>query len=237
MNLGFRNKWRNWTSTLQKDPVLIFGFPKSGTSAITALLAHRTNKSVTLDTKYLWEPYLSKIKKDEIDLRSHLKKFSYPFSKDIIKEPNMVFMVEQLLDIYSNPKIVVIKRDKLNNIRSILNRLEIPGDLRENPIPSQINKNWRGLLLNDGKHYIDVLNQYYQEAEKNLSMLKPLKPVKISYENFNRNKEKEIDRIAKELNLKTLNNINHLLNKEFQPKGNNKVSVEDFFGENIKKLT
>jgi hypothetical protein len=236
MKLGVRSKLRNWIYTPNLNPVLVFGFPKSGTSAISALLAHRTNKSLTLDTKYLWEPYLSEIKEGKIEFDRHIRRFSYPFSKAIIKEPNMVFITDKILPVYSNAKILVIKRDKLDNIKSILDRLKIPGNLKENPEYSVVNRNWRSLLFSKDEHYVDVLNKHYKEAEIKLNMLKPQNPVFITYENFKKDKEKEIDRIANELNLAVKQNINHLLNEQFQPKSKNIESTQEFFGENLKKL-
>src|SRR5699024_10947107 len=144
---GVKNKLQNWVSRPRKNPILIFGFPKSGTSVIAALIAHRANKSVTLDTKNLCEPYISKIKSGELDLKSHINQYSYPFSKDIIKEPNFVFIVDEILKVYSEPQVVVTQREKLTNIKSILDRLGVSGDLTENPSRFEVNRNWHSLLF------------------------------------------------------------------------------------------
>ena len=236
MKLDLKNRFRNLVSKPISDPILIFGFPKSGTSAITALLAQRTNKTVTLDTKYLWEPFISKIKTGDINLSKHINKYSYPFSKEIIKEPNMVFIIDKLLTFYPNPKVLIIKRDKLTNIKSILDRLQIPGDLEINPKKENINKNWINFILKDDLHYIDVLNNHYLKAEKNLDLLKCLNPVYINYEDFKYNKKAEIDRIANELSLEPKFEIDHLLDVQYQPKGKNNKDVKSFFGNNLKKL-
>ncbi|WP_341200554.1 hypothetical protein [Croceibacter atlanticus] len=233
---SIENNFKNFIYKPNPNPILIFGFPKSGTSAIAYLLSIRTNKSLTSDTKYLWEPYISNIKNESIDLKAHINKYSYPFSKDIIKEPNMVFIVEKILNIYKNPKILIIEREKLSNIRSILNRLKLPGDLKENPKINSVNKNWRAFIFKQNNHYIDVLNNHYLESQKNLQLLKEFNPVYIKYEDFCKNKIGEIDRISTELNLKIKCEINDFLNVQYQPKGLVNSTNSDFFGENIVKL-
>src|SRR5699024_3209315 len=79
-----------------KDAIWVFGFQKSGTSAIAGLLAHMGNKSVTIDTPYLWPPNNKKIINGEISIKNYVTKYSYPFSKEIIKEPQATFFIDKI---------------------------------------------------------------------------------------------------------------------------------------------
>lgn len=218
------------------NPILILGFPKSGTSAITALLSKCTGIKATIDTKYLWEPYLSQIIENKVDFKKHLSKNSYPFSKKIIKEPNLVFLVDHLLEYYKKPKIVIIQRDKTKNIKSILDRLNLRGDLLLNPRPEDVNKNWHSLLFDGNKHYIKTLSDKYDTAQNNLKKLCSLNPVLIKYEDFLKDKKSTIDNLTITLGLTIKNDISNIVDRPFQPTSKNKKSVNDFFRQNLKHL-
>src|SRR5699024_12593798 len=86
--------------------------------------------SVTLDTTYLWAPYSTQIKKGEVSIENHAKRYSYPFSKDIIKEPGATFYIDKIESFFNLDQYVFITRNPYSNIRSILNRL----DLREDKV-------------------------------------------------------------------------------------------------------
>lgn len=234
--IPIRTILRNKFSSPNKNPILILGFPKSGTSAITGLLSRRTGLKATIDTKYLWEPYLTELLNNRLDFKKHIKKHSYPFSKSIIKEPNLVFLVDELLNYYKNPKVVIIKRDKAENIKSILDRLKIPGDLKKNPKPEIINKNWRSLLLNEDRHYIESLSYKFDISTSNLEKFKHLNPIYVNYKEFKQNKILTIDKITNSLDLKVKNDVSDIVNKPFQPKSQNHKSIEDFFGDNLKYI-
>src|SRR5690554_887217 len=78
------------------DALWIFGMQKAGTSAIAGLLAHRAGKTVTIDSPYLWNPYLNQIKNGQLSLREHIRKYPFDFSKEIIKEPNATFLLDEI---------------------------------------------------------------------------------------------------------------------------------------------
>jgi hypothetical protein len=229
-----RSILKNKLTKPNPNPILILGFPKSGTSAITALLSKRTGIQATIDTKYLWEPYLSQIIENKLDFKKHLSKNSYPFSKKIIKEPNLVFLVDHLIEYYRSPRVIIIQRDKAKNIKSILDRLNLRGDLLSNPSLEDVNKNWHSLLFDNDKHYIETLSDKYDIAENNLEKLGCLNPVFIRYEDFLQDKNKTIDNLAITLGLSLKDSISDILDKPFQPSSSNKKGVEDFFGKNFK---
>ena len=61
----------------------------------------------------------------------------------------------------------------------------------------------------------------------------------IKYEDFVHNKYASIKNIANELNLKSINDISEILDKQYQPKGKKRdIAVKDFFGEeNLSRIT
>jgi len=233
---SFQYFLKNKVSRPNQEPILIFGFPKSGTSAIASLLSKRTGLDATIDTKYLWEPYVSRISKGELNYERHISKFSYPFSKTIIKEPNLVFIVDEVMKYYDKPKVIIITRDKARTIKSILDRLKLEGNLSSNPKEKDINKNWRVLLLSENKHYVQNISEKYDLADNNLKKLEKYNPVYVKYEEFIENKIKTIDKIAKQLKLPLKNDISNIIDTPFQPRSRNDLSVEDFFGDNIKYI-
>src|SRR5690554_1145934 len=89
-----KRKFLNYYTTPNKDAIWIFGFQKSGTSAIAALFAKMAGKTVTIDSIYLWEPY--KTRMFQTGIKKHVQTYSYDFSRDVIKEPGATFFIETI---------------------------------------------------------------------------------------------------------------------------------------------
>lgn len=232
---GISLRLRNYFAIIEKDPILVFGFPKTGTSAIASLLAERSGLSSTIDTKYLWEPYLGQLKIGELDFKEHVKKHKYPFSKKIIKEPNMCFLVKEAINFWPKAQVIRISRNKGDTIKSILQRLGVPGNLSQNPIREVVNTNWHSLVFDGDEHYVSVLSRKYDDCLENLTFLSEHRPIDISYERFKTDKQGSIDWLCEQLELYKLKDITSLLDKQFQPKGF-AISCEEFFGDNLALL-
>jgi hypothetical protein len=56
--------------------------------------------------------------------------------------------------------------------------------------------------------------------------------ITVKYEDFNNNKSVFIDDLIFQLNLESLNSIEKIKNKDFQPKGMSEINLEIFFGAN-----
>ncbi len=241
LKFGIRTKirtaYRHLTSKPNKDALFIFGFQKSGTSAIAGLLAEKTGKSVSIDTKYLWEPYQSEILKGSLTIEKQVRKYSYDFSKEIIKEPSATFFIPQLNSFFPLDKYIFIVRNPFDNIRSILDRLKLPGNL-ENLNYDDILPSWQYIFEEQkGKDYIGVLAKRWVLANDQLDVLESSKCVLVKYEDFKKDKENYIDELAMKLDYKPINSISHLLNKQYQPKGNANVDLHKFFGDrNYRKI-
>ena len=231
---NFIKKWGAYQKQIgkpNKDVIWVFGMQKSGTSAIAGLLAHRSGKTVTIDTPELWTPHLEKLKSGQLSLKNHIYKNPYDFSKDIIKEPNATFLFDELKGIFKLKKYVVIIRNPFDTIRSILNRLGLPGDQSSINI-NDVNPNWRGIFNNNGNNYISDLCELWNEAYSNEDMINSKSCILVKYEDFVEDKTSFIDDLCRKLNLPLKYNIELIQDKNFQPKGDKNVDLANFFGYN-----
>ena len=230
LSFGIRSYLRNRISKPNRDAIFIFGLQKSGTSAIARLLAEKTGKSVTIDTKYLWQPHYARLISGKIKIKNHVNKYSYPFSKEIIKEPNSTFLIHQIKDFFYLNRYVFIVRNPLDNIRSILNRLNIPGDL-ENIDLERVNDNWKHLFLSsNGKDYINVLANLWVKANGQTEIINSKNCILVRYEDFIKDKENFIEKLVFKVGLESVNNISEFVDLQYQPKGNSNVNLKTFYG-------
>lgn len=231
------------TARVNPKPILVLGNQKSGTSAIAALLAEMTGLSVSIDLrKEIENPTYHKVKQGKLPFAEFVKLHKFDFSRAIVKEPNLTLFYEELLDYFPQSKLVFVVRDPRDNIRSILNRLKIPGNLSGLSPKYQgemtpawdliVDNRWLGL----NGDYIEMLAQRWNLMADVL--LNHQEQMMISrYEVFLQDKVGEITRLAKSLNLQEVNDISAKVDIQFQPRGNHKVKWRDFFGEeNLNKI-
>tara|TARA_B100000508_G_scaffold141097_1_gene146971 strand:- start:63627 stop:64388 length:762 start_codon:yes stop_codon:yes gene_type:complete len=211
-----------------KKAIWVFGVQKSGTTAITALISKRSGKSATLDTPMLWEPYYSKLLSGELHLIDHIKHNPYTFSRQIIKEPVASLFIKELKTYFEMNKYVMIYRDPHDVIRSILNRLGLPGN-KKNVNIKDVNKNWR-VHFGDGKDYIKSLTTLWINVYKQNEIISDDKCIFVKYEDFLKNKMTFIDNLVDQLNLPKKHDITEDLDFNFQVRGDNDVDLIEFFG-------
>lgn len=228
----FQKKWETYLRTMakpNKDALWIFGVQKAGTSAIAGLLAHRADKTVTIDTKMLWDPYYSQLKSDHLSLAKHIKKNPFDFSKDIIKEPTASILIDKIDACFKMNQFVFIYRNPHDVIRSILNRLKLPGNQQDINIEA-VHENWR-IHFNNGANYIDSLIDLWISVYAQSNYIDDKRCIFVKYENFLKDKEIFIDTLCDKLNFKKVQDTTHLLDYNFQPKGNPEVNLINFFGQ------
>jgi hypothetical protein len=218
-----------------KEALWVFGIQKAGTSAIASLLAHRAGKSATIDSPFLWMPYIEKLQNEEIDLKNHIDCYPHDFSKEIIKEPNATYIFRQIKQNFNLNKYILIIRNPLDNIRSILNRLNIPGD-QHNIELEKIHPKWQHLFKSKGNNYVKDLAELWLSIYGNREFTSTDNCILIKYEDFNKDKVKTINTICDLLDYEGVASIDKLKNKNFQPRGNSKVDLRLFFGEENYKL-
>jgi len=228
------------------DPIFLLGNQKAGTSAIAALLGQLTGHSTSID---LAMEYLStgevypQIYNRKIPFSTLIRRNRLDFSRKFIKEANLTVFKEELQRHFPKSKYVFIVRNPLDNIRSILNRLNLPGDLDQlddNHIKT-IKKSW--MLLIDGswlglsgENYIDMLAARWKLLTDiyidNIDQM-----ILIKYEDFLKNKIGELERLVNELGFFSENDISANVDIQYQPAGNKDINLELFFGKrNFSKI-
>ncbi|GAA0487051.1 hypothetical protein GCM10008986_10620 [Salinibacillus aidingensis] len=236
----------NKQATINPSPLFVLGNQKSGTSAIGALLAELTNKSVTIDLVGIYEPNQTKLHKQEITFPEFVKKNKYDFSKEIIKEPSLTFLYDDIKSYFETNTNVFIVRDPRDNLRSILNRVDLPGNVEDlaETFPTEWKKapvNWKRVIDSrwlgmPGDNYIEWMAyrwlkciEIYEQNKEDFILIK--------YEDFIADKEGSIKKLAEQLDLPVLNDISSKVDIQYQPAGNRKVNKKEFFGEkNLKRI-
>lgn len=218
-----------------REAIFIFGFQKSGTSAIAGLLAHATGSTVTIDTKYLWRPYSSWLKDGSLCLKNHVNKYSLPFSKDIIKDPGTTFFIDIINEYFFLNKYIFLVRNPFDNIRSILNRLGLSGD-QTNINLNDVPEIWRYIFPDNGENYISNLAERWLLCNDQFGIIRNDKCIFIKYEDFIKNKEKFVNDLSLDVGLDPKHSIKDVKNNQYQPKGNQEIKLIDFFGKDNYKL-
>ena len=236
-----QNKILSLFAKINQKPVFVLGNQKSGTTVISNLLSQATCKSLTCDFQRAI-PH----KTLQLELGFRLLKFSdfineykYEFSKDIIKEPFLSFFINDLINEFPKAKFILIIRDPFQNIRSILNRLDIPGNLQKIDFDhyNEIIKTpvWKlalqsYMLKMDSSNYIEAMaNRWNYVVNSYLNNSNKIHLVK--YEDFLKNKEKFIYDLSESVGLKSIKNIKNNINIQYQHKGDNTINLQKFFGE------
>lgn len=222
-----------------KDKVIVAGMPKSGTTAIAKLLGASASARVCSDPFYQLDvrgvDYRNALFGGDITLADLWKEFRDVFRGVIVKDPNFPLFLGDLTELFPDAKIVFIVRDPRENIRSILSRLDIPGDpasAREHLM--KLSGAW-GNVLNGrspdmpGNDFLEKLAWRWRiSAENYLAHNDRIRLIR--YEDFRKNKREQIEALAHELGFGKLADISSLVDVQFQPKGANTGSLREFYG-------
>lgn len=249
-NKVFFNRMKSLFIDYNKSPVFVLGNQKAGTTVIGALLAIHSDRSIILDIP-AFNYKLEEIFKGQQSLETFVKAYSSYFATDIIKDNNLTFLISELSDIFPTSKYVLIVRDPRDNIRSILDRLSLNGNLSHNPNNlKKMKTGWKyifntELLANRGfdykvyKFYIDILAERWRFAAS-IPMKYPSLDINVvKYEDFIKNKESYIvDLTLKIIGEKGSKSIKEKIDYNFQPKGKRRdLTWKDIFGtENLSRI-
>jgi len=223
---------------LNSQPIIVLGNQKSGTTVIAALLAQLTGSSLTLDLRRENNrPVYPYLKSGCEDFEEFINRNRIEFSKDIIKEPNLTILYKELADSFPQARFIYVLREPRDNIRSILNRLELPGDLS-----SLTDEQWKSMPLRwryavdcrylgfEADNYIEMLahrwrclvDVYLQNSENFIL---------CTYEDFLKDKVGEIKHLAEKLGISETDDISAKVDVQYEPKGDREISWIEFFGE------
>ena len=227
---------RPWCRVNER-PVLVLGNQKSGTTAVAALLARMAGASVTLDlTLEVLRPKWEELRDCSLSFDHFIEHNKPSFSRDIIKDPGLTVFFDELAARFPEARFVFIVRDPRDNIRSILDRLQVPGSIRQlEPAHwAGITRAWRqvldgGWLGLDGEDFIDMLARRWNLlADTYLTNSNKLHLVR--YEDFIRSKVAVIAGLAEALGLPQRHDIARIVDRPFQPPGNASVAWDAYFG-------
>lgn len=219
---------------------LVFGNQKSGTSAIAGLIAAAAGKPLITDFAGAQEPFIGKLIRGETSIADFVSRNAWAFSAPIVKEPSLTFVAPALMDHFGGARAVMVIRDPWQNIRSILERVDVRGDLdRVVQGTRRINPTWRSILAGDDlglppQHYIDVLARRWLRAAEIAEQLKD-RLVLVRYEDFARAKQATIERLAGALSLPVVEDIAAIVDRPFQRQGRG-ADPKEFFGENYARI-
>lgn len=237
---------RGLVAVPHSNPVFILGNQKAGTSAIAALLGKAAGCSTSID---LVREYLSdgaiypQIQRGQADIEELIQRNRLDFSRKIIKEANLTPFFEHLATRFSSARFVFIAREPVDNIRSLLNRWDLPGNKKHLSVQelNAIKKSWHILFNGDwlglsGDGYIEMMAERWRYLT-DIYLKNADRMTLIRYEDFRADKQNAIENLAKQLSLPAENDISTLLNVQFQPKGRRDTNLLDFFGaENLRKI-
>lgn len=230
------------TTHIHSAPILISGNPKSGTTAIAVLLGKATGKSVTSDVFYRIDnekgPFRERLFNGELTFRDLIRQNKLYFATDIIKDPNFVFFHYAMRKCFPNGRFIFIVRDPRDNIRSILNRLDVPGNLRalEGAYKESYfdRVGWKLVMegrLPDvaGATYIERLaNRWNLVVETYIDHQDDM--VLIRYEDFVKDKAGVIAQLARQVGLIPRRDITAFMDVQYQPRGDHSITWSEFFG-------
>ena len=231
---------------IEKSPVFILGNQKSGTSVIASLLGELTNNKTSIDLFYSGFYYnlFLKWKERSINTKAFIDRNKFNFSNKIIKEPHLSVFYDELYEQFPDAKFVMIVRNPIDNIRSILDRLNINGNKDKLDLldMNKIFHSWNLLFDNswiggNTSNYIEVLAERWNIIINNYLVNKD-NMILIKYEDFINDKKGVIEKLAQDLNLPLVNDISGILDVQHQSKGKRReISPVDFFGqENIGRI-
>lgn len=216
------------------DPIIVLGNQKTGSTAIAALLARSGRLSFRQDVPPAWtcEPALVR---GDLSLAQFVQDQRYYFRKDVVKENALTFCLDQLRRLLPTARFVFTIREPVQNVRSILDRVGLPGRLRrldriDAPSPAWhrvLDIRWLGEDVDE--LIASLARRWVLTAEQVFPLRDGVQLIK--YEDFCADKEASIRRLALRLGVAPDQSIRSIKDEPFQPKGDHReVHPERFFG-------
>ena len=243
-----------------RDPIFVLGTQKSGTSVIAALLGHATGLPTTIDLKPISRdsPFPQKVAEGSLDFDELVRRHRWDFSRPIVKEPSLTFVVPFLRTRWPSARMVFVRRDPVQVVRSVLDRLRIPGCLRElsDARRAAIPPPWRqafdcrwcergvpgGCWTRPRMHYVEEAARRCRIAEsiaENELSARPHSTFVVDYDEFRLRRMDIIEELARSLGLdpRPRDRWRSQVDRRYQPAGRNAAaSPEEVFGDNLPRL-
>lgn len=222
-------------------PLFVFGNQKSGTTAVAALLAAATEKTVTLDFAGATEPYIGRLLRHETKMDEFVRANAWAFAADIVKEPSLTFAAPELMAHFGVTRAAFVIRHPHDNIRSILDRLKLPGDLPALDADAiDANRTWRSQLAGrdlglPNDHYVTNLARRWLRAVEIFQGARA-KFQLVHYDEFRADRPAAIARLAATLDLEVKSDIAPIMNHSFQRRGTPRPAQEFFGTDNLSRI-
>lgn len=234
----FEHALRNVRAKPHPAPIFVLGNQRSGTSAIAALLGRACGLTAAIDM--LMEvslPTIQRVPAGEMSFDDYVRAHRFEFSHEIVKEPSLTFFYPDLASRFPEARFVFIVRDPRDNIRSLLNAMEIPGDL-----PRLEERHTRGLYpgwglvldgrwagIDSGEHYVERLAARWARCTE-IFLAHREELVLCRYEDFRGDKLGELARLAEALGQPIVADVTGEVDRQFQTRGDRVVGWDAFFG-------
>jgi glycosyltransferase involved in cell wall biosynthesis/2-polyprenyl-3-methyl-5-hydroxy-6-metoxy-1,4-benzoquinol methylase len=229
-------------------PVLVLGNQKSGTTAIAALLARAADKTYSYDVfnRLGAERSLERLIAGETEVRDFVAAHPHDFATDVIKAPPFGLIYDGLREVFPDGRFIFIVRDPRENIRSILDRLGLPGDLpalgpKEQEAWADL-PGWRLIMEGRtpptaGANYIETLASRWNRFA-DVYLRNPDRLECVRYEDFCADKTGTVTDLARRLGWEVVRDVSGEVNRQYQRAGQNRGTPwRDFFGhENLERI-
>jgi hypothetical protein len=220
------------------DPIIVLGNQKSGTTAIAALLARHLGGRATLDMPALLDEL-----PEPASWRDFVRRYGWYFRHPVVKEPWLTFAYADLRALFPAGRFLLVVRDPRDNLRSILDRLGLPGDQTANPAAlNQAPRGWRELfprsITGEAVHYIEELGERWNQGARLAWEPDPPLETWVRYEDFVADKAGTIARLAQAVGEPGVEDIATAVDRDYQPAGQSRgMPWRAFFGaDNLARL-
>jgi len=218
--------------------VVVLGDHKSGSYGVADLLADACGVAKTLQIPELWSPAIERVLDGGASLASIAAAHPRPFSPEVIHEPFLTFIYDEVRRVFPGGKFCFVVRDPRESIRSELAELKLPGDLDAlDPAARGVPPEWR--IAFDparwgakGPHYVEVLAarwrraaEVYTEHRKEMQLLR--------FEDFVADRLGAIQGLIRRIGLLKTGDIGA---RAAEPRPARPGGPADFFGPNLQRI-
>ena len=234
-------KRMKWIALCRATPidtprVFVLGNQKSGTSAIAGLLGLATDLSVSIDfQREIWSPSFHLVFSGRKTFEHYIRRNSADFVSGIVKEPSMTYMIDHILKRFESVPVVLVVRNPLDNIRSLLDRHTLPGSTEGQSTLNHMSRPWRLVFSGEdldlkGHNLVDTLALRWNKLHTKVINHRADITI-VRYEDFVRDKQKVITGLAESCGLEAVTNIDSHVDRQFQPPGKKISDYSSYFGE------
>lgn len=214
------------------DPVLVLGNQKTGSTAIARLLAAFGRLSITADI-HLLQSSTVQLTNDPASVAAFIQQARYYFRRQVVKENALTLATDALLNVLPRARPVYVVRHPVHNIRSILDRLSLPGTPRPLDALDLSEGGWQSIVDNrhlgvDAEDHITSLAQRWNHTTA-IYLRHRDRLTLVRYEDFVADKLGTIRRLADRLGIEQRQDIHPLLDVPFQPRGAHRSMAPDAF--------